>query len=339
VTFSLKNYIGIQDDKHRLIDHDYALNRKIADLQEVAKPSLIAIDAIVAGKGRMLTPEPVQLDMVICGENPVAVDSTCSRILRIEPENVDHIRFASERGHGPMDEESIELRGDVTLEEARRRAASFDNAMIPVSEFCESTPIRAMAGPPPDSRHHDYCWGGCPGAVEEAIDILKAFYPTSIDDIRPMIIVYGDCRGRDLETRPGERVFFYGDCCRFDGRINGEKVVIDSTYVERENRDPKKERTEDLVFKIVKSFTNAALSSMRTWVRIPGCPVSVAEHVLFMSLFGRVPNPYFDRRVTPRFCIEYVRSHAGRIRNLLVPPRAPAAPATLSLSKGEPVEG
>ncbi|MBW2455638.1 MAG: DUF362 domain-containing protein, partial [Deltaproteobacteria bacterium] len=30
VTFSLKNYIGIQDDRHRLIDHDHRLNEKIA---------------------------------------------------------------------------------------------------------------------------------------------------------------------------------------------------------------------------------------------------------------------------------------------------------------------
>ena len=30
VTFSIKNYIGIQDDRHRLIDHDHKLNEKIA---------------------------------------------------------------------------------------------------------------------------------------------------------------------------------------------------------------------------------------------------------------------------------------------------------------------
>ena len=29
VTFSLKNYIGIQDDPHRLIDHDHSLNEKV----------------------------------------------------------------------------------------------------------------------------------------------------------------------------------------------------------------------------------------------------------------------------------------------------------------------
>ena len=32
VTFSLKAYIGIQDDRHRLIDHDHKLNEKIAEI-------------------------------------------------------------------------------------------------------------------------------------------------------------------------------------------------------------------------------------------------------------------------------------------------------------------
>ena len=58
VTFSMKNYIGIQDDRHRLIDHDHKLNEKIADLQYIIQPQFIAIDAITAGEGRMLTPTP-----------------------------------------------------------------------------------------------------------------------------------------------------------------------------------------------------------------------------------------------------------------------------------------
>ncbi|MEM9493984.1 MAG: DUF362 domain-containing protein, partial [Myxococcota bacterium] len=49
VTFSMKNYIGIQDDRHRMIDHDHRLNEKVADLQYIIQPQFIAIDAIVAG--------------------------------------------------------------------------------------------------------------------------------------------------------------------------------------------------------------------------------------------------------------------------------------------------
>jgi uncharacterized protein (DUF362 family) len=70
VTFSLKAYIGIQDDRHRLIDHDHKLNEKIADLQHIVQPSFIAIDAITAGEGRMLTPTPFPLGLVIMGNSP-----------------------------------------------------------------------------------------------------------------------------------------------------------------------------------------------------------------------------------------------------------------------------
>jgi uncharacterized protein (DUF362 family) len=58
VTFSLKSYIGLQDDRHRLIDHDHRLGEKIVDLHHVVQAQLIAADAIIAGQGRMLTRGP-----------------------------------------------------------------------------------------------------------------------------------------------------------------------------------------------------------------------------------------------------------------------------------------
>ena len=59
VTFSLKNYIGIQDDRHRLIDHDHSLNEKVADLQYIVQPQFIAIDAITAGRGAHAHADPL----------------------------------------------------------------------------------------------------------------------------------------------------------------------------------------------------------------------------------------------------------------------------------------
>jgi uncharacterized protein (DUF362 family) len=51
VTFSMKNYIGIQDDRHRLIDHDHRLNEKIADLQYIIQPQFIASTASSPARG------------------------------------------------------------------------------------------------------------------------------------------------------------------------------------------------------------------------------------------------------------------------------------------------
>jgi uncharacterized protein (DUF362 family) len=69
LTLSLKNFIGIQDDRHRLIDHNSYLEHKIVDLQEVIQPRFIAIDAITAGQKMMLTPTPFDLGAIVMGTN------------------------------------------------------------------------------------------------------------------------------------------------------------------------------------------------------------------------------------------------------------------------------
>jgi len=52
MTLALKAYIGLQNDAHRLIDHDHMLDAKIADLQDIISPGLIVADAIIAASRR-----------------------------------------------------------------------------------------------------------------------------------------------------------------------------------------------------------------------------------------------------------------------------------------------
>ena len=121
VTFSMKNYIGIQDDRHRLIDHDHRLNEKVADLQYIVQPQFIAMDAITAGEGRMLTPLPRDLGLVLMGNNQVAFDAVCCHLIGVDPMSVEHIRLAHERGFGPVDLAEINIVGGVSLEAAQER--------------------------------------------------------------------------------------------------------------------------------------------------------------------------------------------------------------------------
>ena len=135
VTFSLKNYIGIQDDRHRLIDHDHRLDEKIADLQHVIQPEFIAIDAITAGEGRMLTPIPRDLNLIVMGNAQVAIDAVCCAIIGVDPRSVDHIRLAHEYGFGPLDLDRITISGDVSLAEAQRRASGFKVGLIRAEKY------------------------------------------------------------------------------------------------------------------------------------------------------------------------------------------------------------
>jgi len=310
VTFSLKNYIGIQDDRHRLIDHDYRLNEKIADLQHIVQPQFIAIDAITAGEGRMLTPIPRDLGLVIMGNSQVAFDAVCCRMIGVDPATVDHIRFAHERGFGPLDLSQVQISGDVSLAEAQQMAGGFKVGLIRVEKYFEGSHVTAYAGPPPDPEGTDYCWGGCPGAIEEAIECLR-LYDSRCDEKMPRIhVVFGAYAG-PINAAPGEKVVFIGDCATWKGMIGGQPVSIENVYVDRTDRDPYTARNEDIFAKMLK--VRSALSELKTQdhVRLRGCPVSVAEQVLALVILGDTKNPYLSAREVLGFNKGYLRSKAA----------------------------
>ncbi len=288
VTFSMKNYIGIQDDRHRLLDHDYRLDRKVADLQHVLQPQLVVIDAITAGEGRMLTPMPFPLELIIAGNNQVAVDAVCCRILGLDPLEVPHIRLAHDAGFGPV--EGIDLLGDVSLDEARERAQGFEVGLVRVEDYFRGTAIRAYGGRPP-SAEVDYCWGGCPGAMEEAIEILRLFDAATDSKMPPLHVVFGHHEGV-IDAAPGEKVVFMGDCAEYSGPLHGAPFELASQYVDSSAIDATKAVHQDIYAKMV--GVERALWEGSDVVHIRGCPVSVAEQVLVLVKLAGLNNPYFD---------------------------------------------
>jgi len=317
VTFSMKNYIGIQDDRHRLIDHDHRLNEKIADLQYIIQPRFIAIDAITAGEGRMLTPIPFDLGLVIMGNSQAAFDAICCHIIGVDPASVDHIRFAAERGFGTLDPAQIEVSGDVTLEEAKARAKGFKVGLIRVEKYFEGTHISAYAGPPPETEHTDYCWGGCPGAIEEAIEIIR-LYDKECDAKMPrMHVVFGAYDG-PIDAKPGEKVIFIGDCASWKGRINDNLVSIESLYKDRSQRDPYNAKHDDIFAKMVTVTAKLTASRGSDHLRLEGCPVSVAEQVLTLVSLGKTNNPYLSPEEMIRFNKAYLAWRGTNIKNRIL---------------------
>jgi uncharacterized protein (DUF362 family) len=309
VTFSIKAYIGIQDDRHRLLDHDHRLEEKIADLQYIVQPQFIAIDAIIAGEGRMLTPIPFPMHLVIMGNNQVAFDAVCCRIIGVDPNEVPHIRLTHERGFGPIDLERIRISGDVSFEEAKKRASGFRVGLIRVEKYFEGTHISAYAGPPPNDDEkrgrHDYCWGGCPGALEEAIEILRRFDQTCDERMPRTHIVFGKYDG-PIDAKPGERVIFIGDCAEWKGELKGKLVEVKSLYRERETRDPLTAKHEDVFGKLLDVRNRFKAARGQGYVRFGGCPTSVAEQVMVLVTAGQLKNPVFDPRQALPFNKNYL---------------------------------
>jgi uncharacterized protein (DUF362 family) len=53
---------------------------------------------------------PVQMETIVAGSDVVAVDATTSRLMGINPHEIDHIMMAHERGLGEID--NVEILGD-----------------------------------------------------------------------------------------------------------------------------------------------------------------------------------------------------------------------------------
>lgn len=317
VTFSLKSYIGIQDDRHRLIDHHHKLDEKVADLQYVIQPEFIAIDAITAGEGRMLTPIPFDLGLVIMGDNQVAIDAVCCQIIGLDPLSVDHIRMAHEQGFGPVDLDAIALAGDIDLAGAKARAKGFRVGLVRVEEYFEGTNIQAYGGTPPGPSKaeggSDYCWGGCPGALEEAIEILRLYDAAASEKLPRTHVVFGQWE-QPLDVKPGEKVIFMGDCASYSGPLGAGEIEVASQFRDRSGISPLEARHDDIFVKMLSVRRKLKAGAREQVIRIGGCPVSVAEQVLALVELGNLPNPYLDPQLAPAFISAYF---SWRTRTLL----------------------
>jgi uncharacterized protein (DUF362 family) len=110
VTLSIKNMMGVISPKgsmHR------RLNKNIVDLASIVKPSIAVVDGIVAGEGHETSVNPVEMNLIIAGTDPVAVDAVGAAVMGINPKNVKHLRLAERKGLGTCNLEQIEIVGEV----------------------------------------------------------------------------------------------------------------------------------------------------------------------------------------------------------------------------------
>lgn len=317
LTLSLKNFIGLQDDKHRLVDHNSFLEHKIADLQEVIQPGFIAIDGITAGQKMMLTPTPFDMGAIIMGTNSCAVDTVCAHMVNVDPKDVIHLKYTSERGFGPMNLAEIEVKGDFPLEEMQEKTRSFQFCMEHIDSYFDTSPnLTCTVGTFPEKHSPDYCWGGCPGSLQESMHIFRAFYPEIEKQMGNIRYVIGKVEG-PLNLGKNEKVIFAGDCTSWEGDIDGEHVNIKSSYRTTCEVDEKKAKSNDLLLKIM-SATVHALFNKKRYIHIKGCPISVAQNVNYLSSMAKIPNINFDPRLVFGVNAAYYAMRFNRFFNHLL---------------------
>ncbi|MEM2446376.1 MAG: DUF362 domain-containing protein [Candidatus Bathyarchaeia archaeon] len=118
VTLGIKNMMGALASKGSL--HNGNLHENIADLASALKPSLTVIDGITAGEGHETNGRPVEMNLVIAGADPVAVDAVGAAVMGVTPTEVKHLVLAEKKGLGTCRLNEIEIIGEP-IEKVKRK--------------------------------------------------------------------------------------------------------------------------------------------------------------------------------------------------------------------------
>ena len=121
ITVSLKNMMGLATAEQKIAFHHKGLFDCIGDINSVYRPAFAVVDGLRGQEGVGPTHGlPVDMNLVLAGRDLVAVDAVAGRIMAFDPETVEVIRRAHDRGLGTLDSDEIGVVGEP-IEAVRRR--------------------------------------------------------------------------------------------------------------------------------------------------------------------------------------------------------------------------
>ena len=111
VTLGIKNLYGVFQRKKKSKLHKH-LDEILLFLAETVRNDLVIVDGIncMEGNGPVIG-NPVCLNLVLAGQNVVAVDTVCSWLMGYDPSKIPHISGTAARGIGPITQDKIQVVG------------------------------------------------------------------------------------------------------------------------------------------------------------------------------------------------------------------------------------
>lgn len=199
VTLGFKNAMGTIPYALRERNHNYYINKKLADLLYLFQPGLIFIDGLIGGEGNTPAPvDPVDSRVFISGTNSVAVDSVGTRIMGLDPDQVPLMQEAKKRG---FDAKEVEIVGAVPQFSFRRANPSlmdegfhkrFPNIVVLAGHNLPHAPKiedPAQVTPTLARQLEMACDGGCLAAIRSGFDYV--IYAEKKDYRIPLVILVG----------------------------------------------------------------------------------------------------------------------------------------------------
>ena len=203
VTLSVKNNLGLISKKERLKHHDTSLHDHLSDITLIRPPDIIITDTIVSGEGNGPSEvKPINTQMMIVGDNCLAVDTTCCYLIGIDPNEIKHLKNLAGRGIGPIDIQDIELNNKEYLESKKSK-------FTPIDRNLNVHPnLKVFQG-------KENCDPGCPAFLRTYLDA----YGNNLgwETLSGMTIIVGndlEIPEEELQKLEKRKTIVYGDCVK-----------------------------------------------------------------------------------------------------------------------------
>ena len=111
-------YGGLKHD----VGHRRWTEEEIVDLSSIADVDLVVVDAIMTLESYKTYDgtNQVRFNTVIAGADPVAVDHVCTKLVCLNPDDIDHVVLGEKMGLGTNDPEKIEIVG-AALDDVKKK--------------------------------------------------------------------------------------------------------------------------------------------------------------------------------------------------------------------------
>jgi len=120
ITCSLKNLKGALPRSMKSAFHGVNLHKAIAQLNSVLIPNLIVVDGLQGDLHSESGHDPVAMDRILLGTNPVEIDSVVADTLGYKPRDIRHIAYSADGGLGTCDLKKIRIQSLNRPSEVKR---------------------------------------------------------------------------------------------------------------------------------------------------------------------------------------------------------------------------
>lgn len=195
VTLSLKNMKGVMPGTEKRKTHRLGLDKAIADLNSVVKPSYVVVDGLAGMQGRWEYPEDrFELGLIMAGRDPIAVDTAATYLMGFEPAQVMHLQYFARRQGTVADLSRVELVGESIEEYRQSLKSGFE---VVKSRYPGVTIIEGEA-----------TCTGCTGELVGALSAIReATYGQALEALTVIL-------GNPTETSTTTKTVVLGKCAR-----------------------------------------------------------------------------------------------------------------------------